>query len=52
MNDPCGAGSVHRSHGIMLQDVIPGPGEVVGGTQPETENIPRTLFGFTTARLK
>lgn len=41
INDLSGAGSVHRSHGIMLQEIC-GTGQEVRGTQPELPALPRT----------
>lgn len=42
VNDMCGAGSVHRSHGIMLQEILVESGENTGGTQPELSSTVRT----------
>ena len=41
INDLPGAGSVHRSHGIMLQEIC-GTGQEVRGTQPELPALTRT----------
>jgi len=42
INDIGGAGSVHRSQGIMLQEILAGPGEEVGGWQPVISHTEKT----------
>jgi hypothetical protein len=37
-----GSGSIHTSHGIMLQEVTPESGENVGGTHPEVQSVSKT----------
>ena len=41
VNELFGAGSVHRAHGIMLQELTPEQGEI-GGTKPVVKEITRT----------
>lgn len=42
INDIGGAGSVHRSQGIMLQEILPDTSEEIGGWQPEIPNVEKT----------
>lgn len=42
ISDLSGAGSVHRSHGIMLQEISENIGGDIGGSQPEISGVPRT----------
>ena len=42
VNDLTGSGSVHRAHGIMLQELVPTEGKDVGGYQPEPTSFPKT----------
>ena len=42
VNDLGGAGSVHRSHGIMMQELSIAKGEDPGGSRPALVSIPRT----------
>ena len=41
-NELTGAGSVHRAHGIMLQEVIPEDNESIGGNIPLTQPHKKT----------
>ena len=38
VNELTGSGSVHTAHGIMLQELLPLPGENTGGYQPDLTN--------------
>ena len=39
LNELTGSGSVHIAHGIMLQELLPLPGENTGGFQPDLTSM-------------
>ena len=41
-NELTGAGSVHRAHGIMMQELLPADGESYGGNVPELQPQEKT----------
>ena len=42
MNELTGSGFVHARHGIMLQELLPLPGENTGGYQPDLTSMEKT----------
>ena len=42
VNEVTGSGSVHPTHGIMLQELLPLPGENTGGYQPDLTSMEKT----------
>ena len=42
VNQLTGSGSVHTAHGIMLQELLPLPGENTGGYQPDLTSMEKT----------
>ena len=42
VNELTGSGSVHTAHGIMLQELLPLPGEHIGGYHPELISVEKT----------
>ena len=42
VNELTGSGSVHTAHGIMLQELLPLPGENIGDYQPDLPSMEKT----------
>ena len=42
VNELTGSGSVHTAHGIMIQELLPLPGEHIGGYHPELVSVEKT----------
>ena len=42
VNELTGSGSVHTAHGIMLQELLPLPGENTGSYQPDLTSMEKT----------